>query len=55
MTHNTKGKLAGTKSSNPAREKMGLRSAVLMGLGGMISAGIFVVLGEAGAVAGSAV
>ena len=44
-----------TESSNLTQPKMGLGSAVLMGLGGMIGAGIFVLLGEAGAVAGSAV
>jgi amino acid transporter len=43
--------MADTKS----KKKMSLGSAVLMGLGGMIGAGIFVLLGEAGAVAGSAV
>jgi len=47
--------MASTESNKPTRAKMGLRSAVLMGLGGMIGAGIFVLLGEAGAVAGSAV
>jgi amino acid transporter len=55
MPDNTKSKIVSTKSNNPTREKMGLGSAVLMGLGGMIGAGIFVLLGEAGAVAGSAV
>jgi amino acid transporter len=43
------------ESNKPASEKMGLKSAVLMGLGGMIGAGIFVLLGQAGAIAGSAV
>ncbi len=36
-------------------KKMNLRGAVLMGLGGMIGSGIFVLLGQAGAIAGSAV
>ena len=44
-----------TVSSNSITKKMGLSGAVLMGLGGMIGAGIFVLLGQAGAIAGSAV
>lgn len=44
-----------TQSNDSTGKKMSLRAAVLMGLGGMIGAGIFVLLGEAGAVAGSAV
>jgi amino acid transporter len=36
-------------------KKISLSSAVLMGLGGMIGAGIFVLMGQAGALAGSAV
>jgi len=35
--------------------KIGVRAAVFMGLGGMIGSGIFVLIGEAGAIAGSAV
>jgi amino acid transporter len=38
-----------------ASKKMTLRGAVFMGLGGMIGSGIFVLLGQAGAIAGSAV
>ena len=41
--------------TNSGPKKMSLTGAVLMGLGGMIGAGIFVLLGQAGAIAGSAV
>jgi len=41
--------------SNLKPVKMGVKSAILMGLGGMIGSGIFVLLGEAGDIAGSAV
>jgi amino acid transporter len=47
--------MTNTDSDIPVNRTMGLGSAILMGLGGMIGAGIFVLLGEAGAVAGSAV
>lgn len=55
MSQTGNGNTVATESSNSGGAKISLASAVLMGLGGMIGAGIFVLLGEAGAVAGSAV
>jgi amino acid transporter len=51
MVKNTVHHQDSTKDSG----KISLTSAVLMGLGGMIGSGIFVLLGQAGAFAGSAV
>src|SRR3954453_14330791 len=42
-------------AGNPAAGLMTLRGAVFLGIGAMVGAGIFALLGEAGAIAGSAV
>jgi len=42
-------------SSAPEKPKLMVRGAVFLGVGAMVGAGIFALLGEAGAVAGSAV
>jgi amino acid transporter len=42
-------------SSASAKPKLTVRGAVFLGVGAMVGAGIFALLGEAGAVAGSAV
>jgi amino acid transporter len=47
--------MANEESNSVTSKNMSLGAAVLMGLGGMIGAGIFVLLGQAGAIAGSAV
>jgi amino acid transporter len=47
--------MANKESNSVTSKNMSLGAAVLMGLGGMIGAGIFVLLGQAGAIAGSAV
>jgi amino acid transporter len=41
--------------SNPRPEQLTLRGAVFLGVGAMVGAGIFALLGEAGAIAGAAV
>src|SRR3954471_8879704 len=45
--------MAATDTSKPAR--MSVRGALFLGVGSMVGAGIFALLGEAGAVAGAAV
>jgi amino acid transporter len=45
---------AGAQSTNPAKA-MTVLSASFLGIGGMVGAGIFALLGQAGAIAGSAV
>src|SRR5438874_12686827 len=44
-----------SEKGQPAAAPMALRGAVFLGIGAMVGAGIFALLGEAGAVAGSAV
>ncbi len=47
--------MADTGDSRPVERSMTVRGAAFLGIGSMVGAGIFALLGEAGAVAGSAV
>lgn len=44
-----------TTPARPSAQLMSLRGAVFLGIGAMVGAGIFALLGEAGTIAGSAV
>src|SRR6187431_3823937 len=49
------GEAASTAAEAPPRHALTVRGATVLGVGSMVGAGIFALLGEAGAVAGSAV
>ena len=45
----------GKSNSHPKTKSFGLWSAIFLGIGSMVGAGIFIVIGEAGAIAGNLV
>ena len=47
--------MAGLSDAGRSSASMTLRGAVFLGIGAMVGAGIFALLGQAGAIAGSAV